>query len=268
MRPAYTWLKRYHMRRSSIICLMAGAFVALASALTGQDKKPAEVKEPPRVVVANPLGAAPGVATKFTIRGLRLDSATEIYFPERRQSLPIRSKGKASVPNQQEPTRVGDTQIEMELTLPSDRAGSPLAFVIVSPAGSSPLHHLLVEGALPKKEPNNGFAQAQPVQAGQVIEGVIASPQDVDVYRLEGRAGQRVTFEVLAARLGSAVDSILTLYDAAGRIVASNDDHNGSADSRLELTLPHSGPYYLSLMDAHDLGGPAHIYRLRIEEGK
>ena len=80
--------------------------------------------------------------------------------------------------------------------------------------------------------------------------------------------GQRIVCEVLAARHGSALDSILTLYNSAGQIVASNDDHDGTADSRLELALPQTGTYYLSLTDAHDTGGPAHVYRLVIRPAK
>ena len=63
-------------------------------------------------------------------------------------------------------------------------------------------------------------------------------------------------------RHGTALDSILTLYDAAGRELASNDDIEASVDSRLEVTLPRDGPYYVSVIDAHDQGGPAHVYRL------
>src|SRR5439155_9242842 len=96
----------------------------------------------------------------------------------------------------------------------------------------------------------------------QVVDGMVSRPKDVDVFRFDGRAGRRLVFEVLAARHGSALDSILTLYDAAGREVASNDDTPGSVGSRLEVTVPRDGVYYLSLIDAHDQGGPAHVYRL------
>ena len=65
-----------------------------------------------------------------------------------------------------------------------------------------------------------------------------------------------------AARYGSGLDAALTLYDAAGQQLASNDDRGDNLDPRLEVTLPRAGVYYLSLIDAHDTGGPAHVYRL------
>jgi hypothetical protein len=58
------------------------------------------------------------------------------------------------------------------------------------------------------------------------------------------------------------LDSLLTLYDADGRIVASNDDVDGTADSRVEATLPRTGVYYVSVVDANDVGSPSNIYRL------
>jgi hypothetical protein len=35
-----------------------------------------------------------------------------------------------------------------------------------------------------------------------------------------------------------------------------------------KVTLPKTGTYYLSLLDAHDQGGPEHVYRLVVREMK
>jgi hypothetical protein len=74
--------------------------------------------------------------------------------------------------------------------------------------------------------------------------------------------------EVKAARLGSALDSTLTLYDETGRIIASNDDEENSVDSILRVRLPKDGRYLLTLIDANDKGSIAHPYLLSIREGK
>src|SRR5207248_10303875 len=105
---------------------------------------------------------------------------------------------------------------------------------------------------------------AQPVTPGQEVQGAIGQKQDVDVYRFEGKAGQQLVAGVLAARYGSALDSFLTLHDGEGRTLASNDDSDGSPDSRVERRLPRDGTYYLSVIDANDQGGPAHVYRLAL----
>ncbi len=134
--------------------------------------------------------------------------------------------------------------------------------------GETRPHRLLVETTLPvakEKEPNDGFRQAQSVTLPVVVEGAIERPRDVDVFQFEGRAGQKVQFEVLAARHGSPLDSILTLYNAAGEQLAVNDDFEGSVDSRLEVVLPADGKYHVVLMDAHDSGSPIHVYRLLLK---
>jgi hypothetical protein len=160
--------------------------------------------------------------------------------------------------------RLGDTQVEMELTLPPDHPSQTVTVSVVTPAGESPAHPLLVERdpILAEKEPNNGFRAAQPIAFPLELQGSIGQPQDVDVFRFEGKAGQRLVVEVFAARFGSPLDPLLTLYDSGGQVVAGSDDVDGSTDARIDVALPRDGVYYLSVADANDQGGPHYLYRL------
>jgi hypothetical protein len=250
-------------------CLALLAALVVWGAAAGQAKKP-ENPNAPRVLLAAPLGAAPGAMVRVTLRGLKLDQVTALRFHDAKIAAKVLRKGKSVLP-QKNPAKVGDTELVAEVKIPAGTSGGSASFVAVSPAGESKPHGLLVETTLPvvaEKEPNNGFRQAQPIRVPQAVDGLIAQPKDVDVFRFEGKAGQKVVCEVLAARHGSELDSILTLYDAEGHEVAANDDSGGSTDSRVEATLPKAGTYYLSLMDAHDQGGPAHVYRLLVRAGK
>jgi hypothetical protein len=214
--------------------------------------------------VAVPLGATAGTTTRLTLRGLKFDAATEVRFPETKATVKILKKGATPVPNQQPPDKVGNTQIEMDVTLPADAPEGSVPFVVVTPGGTTAPHRLLVSrpgAVVEEKEPNGGFRQAQPLTVPGAVDGLIAQNQDVDVYRIQGKARQKLVIEVLAARYGSALDSFLTLYDDRGQTLASNDDAVGT-DSRLEVTLPRDGVYYVGVIDAHDQGGPAHVYRL------
>jgi len=66
----------------------------------------------------------------------------------------------------------------------------------------------------------------------------------------------------------------LELFDAAGRRLAFNDDHEDKfdhlrthhADSLIRFTLPADGIYYVRLGDAQCHGGPEYAYRLRLSE--
>jgi hypothetical protein len=98
-----------------------------------------------------------------------------------------------------------------------------------------------------------------------VVEGSIGTSLDVDVFRFEGKAGEQVVIEVQAARLGSALDSFLTLSNDRGQVLETCDDIPGSTDSRIEIRLPRDGSYYAAVSDAHDTGGPLHVYRLTMK---
>ena len=124
----------------------------------------------------------------------------------------------------------------------------------------------------PEQEPNDDRDRAQPLAPGRVVEGRVDRPGDGDFYRFAGQAGQEITAEVFARRLASPVDSLLVLTDAAGKVVAANDDwpDKGAgltthhADSRLCYRLPAAGTYYLRLTDRQQQGGEAFAYRLRL----
>lgn len=224
------------------------------------------------MLLACPLGIAAGATSNIVIRGTLLDGVTEVKFPDSHITAKILSKGKAKLPDKADPKALGDTQVEVEVTVPADSAvpaeaaASEAKFVVVCPAGTTPPHALLIaaKGTLVADKKGVGFADAQPLSPGQAIDGAIEHPKQVHVYRIEGRAGQKIVAEVFAARVGSPLDSLLTLYDPRGNIVGSNDDFAGSSDSRLEITLPAAGPYYLSLVDAFDQGGPLHVFRLTL----
>jgi hypothetical protein len=86
----------------------------------------------------------------------------------------------------------------------------------------------------------------------------------VDVFRVEGKAGDRLVFEVQARRFGSPLEAMLTLYDADGHIMATAEGMGAQRDPVLKASLPRDGKYFLALIDAHDQGGPIWVYRLLV----
>ncbi len=125
-----------------------------------------------------------------------------------------------------------------------------------------------------EQEPNDDPDNAQPVTLPIVVNGRIDRPGDCDVFRFEGRAGQKIVAEVNARKLDSPLDSVLKLTDAGGRQLAYNDDYVNKgagllthhADSQIAVVLPADGVYYLHLADVQRKGGKEYAYRLRISE--
>ena len=96
------------------------------------------------------------------------------------------------------------------------------------------------------------------------VNGTLNGP-DRDVYRIEGQKADMLVFEVEARRCGSAVDPFIQLLDSREKEVASNDDAPGlDVDSRLDVRLPESGPYYVVVHDSRFSEQTDNFYRLKI----
>jgi hypothetical protein len=246
--------------------LLAAIALAITAAPACAQSKTAQL------VLADPFVVQAGMPTKVTLRGLRLDGVTAARCHEPKSMARLLGKpGKASGVDPKFANQIGDMQIEIEVTAAPDSVGGDISVSVVTSTGeSSPLRLLVDDGSpvVAEKEPNNGFRQAQPISLPQTIAGGIQHPQDVDLFRFEGKAGEHLLVKVFAARYGSPLDPLLTLYDAGGQVVTTSDDTPRSENLRLHLTLPKSGIYFLSLGDANDQGGPLFKYRLSIERGK
>ena len=128
-------------------------------------------------------------------------------------------------------------------------------------------------------ESNDTPEQAQPIKLPKIINGRIAESGDVDMFRFNGRAGDKIVAEVYGRRLNSPLDSLLRLVDSSGNVLEWNDDHvlkdshlhkdvmgliTHHADSYLLAELPKDGNYYVQLTDTQNHGGGAYGYRLRV----
>jgi hypothetical protein len=125
-----------------------------------------------------------------------------------------------------------------------------------------------------EQEPNNVVSQAFSVTNDTVFNGTIGKPGDQDWFCFKGLKGDEKTINVSARRLGSPLDSRLTLLDAEQKVLVINDDtedkgdglNTHHADSRMDYTLPESGTYFVRLDDAQGKGGDEYAYSLMIGE--
>ena len=171
---------------------------------------------------------------------------------------------KVSAPNNYPGERVGDSEVEIELDLPKN------ATTLTLTVGDSEYKPLVADDTptVKEKEPNDGFEQAQLIPIPCAVDGTIKGERDVDVFQFVGKKGEQLLLEVIAAKHGSPMDGMIVLYDADRRVIDSADDVPGSTDPLLRVTLPKDGTYYLSVIDAHDLGGANFGYRLVVARAK
>ena len=62
------------------------------------------------------------------------------------------------------------------------------------------------------------------------INGRIAAKGEQDRYRLAVTPGQTLRFDVLARRIGSALDGVLSIQNEQGAELVGNDDRPGTSD--------------------------------------
>jgi Bacterial pre-peptidase C-terminal domain len=242
-----------------------------ASSATSQDKKDKK-DAPPKVLYTVPLVAKPGEKQKLALCGKGLAAVKEVKVTGADDAkVKVLGAKAVGVPNNFPGDRVGDSEVEIELELPKTAKPGEVKLTAVGPGGESNAYVLLVRDELPavaEKEPNDGFEQAQPIAVPSAVEATIKNERDVDVFKFEGKKGDKLRIEVQAARFGSPVDAMIVLYDAGRRVVDPADDTDGSPDPVLVVTLPKDGAYYISVIDAHDLGGANFGYRLVVRPQK
>lgn len=242
--------------------------VLFATATIAQDK-PAEKKAPPKIILAAPLVVSPGVDAKVTLRGLKIDTASEVAITglDSPPKIELKKKEKAGPPNGMNANEFGDSFVEIEFMLPEGFELKELQLTITNPDGVSHPYALLVQPAdklIAEKEPNEAFRKCGQLAIGQTIVGSVHQQRDVDVFEFEAAAGQTLIAETHASRRGSAVDPILILYDAAGQILAQSDDQPEHRDAIVKYKSAAAGKVYLALLDAHDRGSAAHPYLLEL----
>jgi len=249
----------------SIVSLV---FVGVCLSALAQDKPKEKAKDvPPRITVVVPMGADVGKTTKLLLRGFAADDITEVRFQEPRTTGKVVGKGKkVGAPDKMKPMTVGDSEIEIEVTLPKEVTSAVLPFTVVGPGGESLPGSLLVNDPdlprLAEKEPNEGFKSAMPVPMPVCIEGKIERAQDVDVFRVECQKGQTIVVDLQSARYGSPLEGMLALHDVTGRILATGARRANRTDPIIEYTATEGGPLLISLIDAADRGGSMFVYRL------
>ena len=110
------------------------------------------------------------------------------------------------------------------------------------------------------------------LKKGVDIRGVLRNQQGVS-FKVKAVKGQRAIFELFAARLDSPLDGVLVLLDAAGKVIAENDDFAQSldldlcrrqTDSLLDVTFPADGVYTLQLYSRTAFSDNDHFFTLQM----
>ena len=105
---------------------------------------------------------------------------------------------------------------------------------------------------------------AGPLPTPVMLNGRIGAPGEIDSWSLAVNKGEPLTIEMRAARLGSPLDAVVVIRDAADKEVARVE-----GDKSAEWTPAADGVVRLLMRDRfHSRGGPAFAYRVKVSPGR
>ena len=244
-------LVRTPVRHAHVVLLLTLLMGGDGSRVAAKD----EVKNnPPQISSVFPQGARCGSQLEVTINGQNLSRTMKIIFSEPGVSARL--------------LKTANTKVWVELEVAPHASVGPHYFRLVTPRGSSNFLIFRVGDLLETEEaePNDTFEKANRIQTPVTINARMAVDEDIDMYRLKAEAGERLTFDLLAARNGSGCDLALTLLDAQGHIVKHSEDHF-LWDPFISFTFKEAGEYFLAIRPLDGRGSPDFAYQLTIRPG-
>jgi hypothetical protein len=239
---------------------------ALASGAWAQKSEPANV-------YLFPAGAQRGTQVQAALEGENVTTLCDFHL----------AKGRGiSAPPQARDRKV-------TLSLEKDAPVGLVTWRIATAQGGAGSRAFAV-GEYPEvveTEPGVVESSAEPVRLPVTVNGRLNPDGDVDRFSFQLRAGQAISAEVLAARLGGPIDTncftgqfgnppddltykqldaSLELYDPEGRLVAQAEDTFG-LDPALGFVAKQAGRYTVAVRHLALAGLPQFVYRLTLAEG-
>jgi hypothetical protein len=232
---------------------------------------------PPVLFSVTPYGIQRGTTATFTVDGANIANADRVIFSAPGLTATLGAyEDRGPDIRERRPGETGaiiqDKAQKARLTVTITAAGdAPLGrqgFRLHTPLGTSSFVPLWIgsDREQTETEPNDEPAQATVVDTPAAVNGLLEKAGDVDLYRVEARAGRDVVVRVVAAAIGSQADVKVSVLAPDGKELASNDDFMGVRDSLLVYRPPSDGPLVVRVSDTNADGGWKHIYRATIGE--
>ena len=263
-----------HMRDTTGWSRCAG--VAVAAWMAGASSLAAQTR-PPVLTGIYPFGMQRGTTATFTLDGANLAGADGVVFDVPGLSatvgdytdvgadIRIRTPGETGAVIQD---KARTAKLVLTVTATADVPVGRHALRLRTPLGTSSLATVWVgaEAEVIEREPDDSPQQPMAVTTPVTVNGTLDPEGDQDFYRVDGHAGRDLVVRIIAAPLGSALDSIVAVLTPDGQLLASNDDFEGSRDSLVTYRPAVDGPLVVRISDANGGGSFGHRYRATIGE--
>ncbi|MCI0380167.1 MAG: PPC domain-containing protein, partial [Gemmataceae bacterium] len=211
----------------------------------------------PVLAMPMPLGVQRGATLELALTGTNLAGPTGFWtaFPAK-STIPTEDK------NGQD-----NAKLKVRLEVPGDAPIGAHVVRLATTRGISNLRLFCIDD-LPQvveNDKNRSWNDAMLVPVPSVVAGK-ADAEASDYFKISVPSGQRLSFDLLGRRLGSAIDAQLSIYSAKTKreLAHDNDSPGCQTDPRLTYVFKEAGEYLIEVKDVLNRGGADYGYRLRI----
>lgn len=198
-----------------------------------------------------PPGVKRGEKAVVTFTGAKAETATGLWA-----SFPAVAKKAGSGKS---------GEVQFEITCFENVPLGIRAVQLYGPAGASGWELLVIDD-LPVE--NSGGKNQKQNDSQAIIPPIAIDSRtredSADYYHFRAEEGDVFSIEVVAHRIGSAMDPVVIVMNDRGRDLFFSDDADASKDTRFRFTAPRTGAYYLQVRDIGFAGGENYFYRLRV----
>lgn len=198
----------------------------------------------------SPTGVLRGGTIALTFDGINLNRAEAVVFDD------------PAITGTVKPGKSANQALVTAEVGPAARVGVHQAF-LRTPMGTTGSVTFAV-GGWPEIREAQGPSTAATAAASlpATFVGAITAPGQRDEFRFHAEAGQELVFEVVASQIRSRLQSVLTLQDARGTVLAEHDGDGGQPDALLAYRFSDSGEYVIGIRDFENAAGGDVTYRL------
>jgi mono/diheme cytochrome c family protein len=210
----------------------------------------------PGLTRAEPRGLQRGITTRIKLTGTNLVGLTEIKLSHPKLTGQLLREG-AEMPR----------EAWIAITAAPDLARGTYEVSVLGASGESGRIPLHVDDL-----PQIYFTKTNAAKYSLIsnlpvsIWSVHERPGDQEEFRFDAKSGQTLVFDVAAKSIGSKAETVLTLTDAHGKVLASNSGFDNSSDPLLVHTFTSDGQCVIRVGELLLGGSRDHFYRLSMGE--
>lgn len=206
----------------------------------------------PELIRLEPRGVQSGATTRVKVTGKNFTLVKSVNFNHAGLKANVVSANKEG------------TQLMLDVVAEKTVPSSQQELSVVTETGTTAKLKLLVD-SLPQLVAEK---TAQPVKLNQLpvnLWGTLRDIGQLDSFRFAAKQGESLIFDLASKRVESkAVSPRLEIFDAAGKLLASNNGLDSGSDPFLAFVAPTDGEFTVRVREITLGGSEDHVYRLTV----